>query len=206
MTASHEPEFGKPSDPLVGVSSAVAAEALAVGNEGTAAVERVRPAAEAFDRFYAREFPQMVNIAYAVSGSRMAAEDLAQEAMVAAYRRWDEVQLLDRPGAWVRRVVLNRAASAYHRRRAEARALLRLAPLRGAPPAPMGEGAAEFWVAVRSLPHRQAQAVALHYLEDSPISEIAAVMGCAESTVKVHLHRGRQALAAHLALRSRDDA
>ena len=58
----------------------------------------------------------MVNIAYAVSGSRMAAEDLAQEAMLVAYRRWDEVASLERPGAWVRRVVLNRAASLFRRR------------------------------------------------------------------------------------------
>lgn len=155
-------------------------------------------ALEAFDRFYAREFPKMVTIAYAVSGSRMAAEDLAQEAMIAAYRGWSEVGALERPGAWVRRVVLNRAASAYQRRKAEARALLRLAPLRGEPPAALGEEAGEFWHAVRRLPKRQAQAVALHYLEEASVAEIAEVMGCAESTVKVHLHRGRLALAERL--------
>jgi RNA polymerase sigma factor (sigma-70 family) len=155
-------------------------------------------ALEAFDRFYAREFPKMVTIAYAVSGSRMAAEDLAQEAMIAAYRGWSEVGALERPGAWVRRVVLNRAASAYQRRKAEARALLRLAPLRGEPPAALSEEAGEFWHAVRRLPKRQAQAVALHYLEEATVAEIAEVMGCTESTVKVHLHRGRLALAERL--------
>ena len=58
--------------------------------------------------------------------------------------------------------------------------------------------AAEFWRAVRRLPKHQAQAVALYYLEDAPVAEIAEAMGCAESTVKVHLHRGRQALAKRL--------
>ncbi len=153
---------------------------------------------EAFDRFYAREFPKMVSVAFALSGSRMAAEDLAQEAMVVAYRRWPEVGVLDRPGAWARRVVLNLAASAYQRRKAEARALLRLAPLRGEPPALLSDEAGQFWHAVRRLPKRQAQAVTLHYLEDAPVAEIAAIMDCAENTVKVHLHRGRQALAARL--------
>lgn len=52
-----------------------------------------------------------------------------------------------------------------------------------------------FWAALRSLPDRQAQAVALHYLEDLPVSEIARVLDIAEGTVKVHLHRGRLALA-----------
>ena len=153
---------------------------------------------EPFDRFYAREFPKMVTIAYALSGGRMAAEDLAQEAMIAAYRRWPEVGALERPGGWARRVVLNLAASAYHRRKAEARALLRLAPLRGEPPAELSAESREFWQAVRRLPKRQAQAVALHYLEGAPVAEIAAIMECAENTVKVHLHRGRQALAAWL--------
>ena len=48
---------------------------------------------------------------------------------------------------------------------------------------------------MRALPARQAQAVALHYLEDRSLAEIARILGCAEGTVKAHLHRGRRALA-----------
>ncbi len=155
---------------------------------------------EPFDAFYRREFPRMVDIAYATSGSRLAAEDLAQEAMLAAHRRWDEIARLDRPGAWVRRVVLNKAASLYQRRRAEVRALTRLAPLRGAPPASLPAEAKEFWDEVRRLPRRQAQAVTLHYLDGLSVAEAAHVMECAENTVKVHLHRGRQELARRLRL------
>lgn len=174
------------------------ATALAwAGRAVTDAIPVVR-GLEPFDRFYAREFPKMVSIAFALSGGRLAAEDLAQEAMIAAYRRWPEVGVLERPGGWVRRVVLNLAASAYQRRKAEARALLRLAPLRGERPAELSAESYEFWQAVRRLPKRQAQAVALHYLEDAPVAEIAAIMDCAENTVKVHLHRGREALAAWL--------
>ena len=148
-----------------------------------------------FDDFYANEFPKMVAIAYARSGSRMAAEDLAQDAMVAAFRRWSEVRSLERPGGWVRRVLLNRAASAFHRTKAEAKALIRLAPLRGEPPAPLSEETAEFWGAVRDLSKRQGDALILHYLEGLSVREIAGILECSESTVKVHLHRGRAALA-----------
>ncbi|HEX5630968.1 MAG TPA: sigma factor, partial [Acidimicrobiia bacterium] len=118
-----------------------------------------------FDEFYTIEFPKLVAIAHARSGSRMAAEDLAQDAMIAALRRWSEVGALERPGGWVRRVVLNRAASAFHRRKAEARALIRLAPLRGETSAALSAESAEFWASVRSLSKRQGDALILHYLE-----------------------------------------
>jgi RNA polymerase sigma factor (sigma-70 family) len=52
-----------------------------------------------------------------------------------------------------------------------------------------------FWDAVRALPPRQAQCIALHYLEDRSVADIASVLGVAEPTVRVHLHHGRSALA-----------
>jgi RNA polymerase sigma-70 factor (ECF subfamily) len=95
----------------------------------------------------------------------------------------------------VRRVAVNRAVSGARRRAAEARTLVRLAGRRRLPD-PLPEDAEAFWRAVRRLPARQAQAIALHYLEDRSVKDIAAVLECAEATVKVHLHRGRRALAA----------
>jgi RNA polymerase sigma-70 factor (ECF subfamily) len=55
-----------------------------------------------------------------------------------------------------------------------------------------------FWAEVRRLPRRQAQAVALHYIYDLGVAEIASTLGCAEGTVKVHLSRGRAALGSRL--------
>ena len=55
-----------------------------------------------------------------------------------------------------------------------------------------------FWDQVRHLPRRQAQAVALRYLYDMQIVEIAQTLGCSEGSVKVHLSRARQTLAARL--------
>jgi RNA polymerase sigma-70 factor (ECF subfamily) len=53
---------------------------------------------------------------------------------------------------------------------------------------------------VRSLPKRQRQVVALHYLEDLPVTRIAEIIDVAEGTVKAHLHAARAALAAKLDL------
>ncbi len=55
-----------------------------------------------------------------------------------------------------------------------------------------------FWEAVRDLPKRQAQCVALRYLEDRSIADIATVLGIAETTVRGYLHDGRAALAVSL--------
>jgi RNA polymerase sigma-70 factor (ECF subfamily) len=63
---------------------------------------------------------------------------------------------------------------------------------------------AEFWAAVRSLPRRQAQVVALRYLEDRSVAEIAEILGTATGTVKKHLHDGRQAVAHRLRLEEDD--
>ena len=51
---------------------------------------------------------------------------------------------------------------------------------------------------MRKLPTRQAQCIALHYLEDMAIADVADVLDCSPNTVKVHLHKARQTLAERL--------
>ena len=150
---------------------------------------------EGFDTFYRRELPALVAFARSLSGSA-SADDIAQEAMLAAYRRWDAVSRMDVPAAWVRRVCANRSVSTLRRRSVEARGLLRLVQHdRGEP---LREEYEEFWSEVRRLPRRQAQVIALHYVYDLGVAEIAQTLGCAEGTVKSHLFRARAALAGRL--------
>jgi RNA polymerase sigma-70 factor (ECF subfamily) len=146
------------------------------------------------DGLYRRDLRAVVALAYALSGSRSAAEELAQEAFLEAHRAWDRISEYDDPGAWVRRVVANRAVSRVRRRVAEARAMARLAGRRELP-AELAPADEEFWRAVRALSERQAQIVALHYLEDRSVADIGVLLDISPQTVKVHLHRGRQALA-----------
>ena len=72
--------------------------------------------AEGFDACYRREWSGLVALGWSLTGSWAAAEELAQDAFADAYRRWDHVGGLDRPGAWLRRAVVNRSAS-HHRHR-----------------------------------------------------------------------------------------
>ena len=156
------------------------------------------PLRSSFEAFYLREFPAMVTLAYAVSRSRMAAEDLAQEAMIRANRNWDRISTYDKPGAWVRRVTYNLAVSALRRTAAEVRARVRLGDDRPPLPEP-DEGPDErLWDAVRKLPARQRAAVVLYYVEERSMREISDVLGCSEATAKAHVAKARRALAAAL--------
>ena len=142
----------------------------------------------------------MVQLVYALSGSRMAAEDIAQEAFLRAYRDWERVGSYEHQAAWVRRVATNLATSGLRRRLLEARALARLAGRREPALEPLPAEEADFGRALRALPRRQAQAVALFYVEDLSVQQIAVVLDCAEGTVKAHLAKARHSLAKRLQL------
>ncbi|MCP4968594.1 MAG: SigE family RNA polymerase sigma factor [bacterium] len=139
----------------------------------------------------------MIGLAYALSGSRSAAEDLAQEGFLAAHNAWDRVSMYEKPEAWVRRVVANKSVSMFRRKMREAKAIAQMKPESSYLPRIAAEDDV-FWKAVRGLPKRQSQAIALHYLEDLSVAEIAEILECAEGTVKVHLHKGRKRLADRL--------
>ena len=100
----------------------------------------------------------------------------------------------------MRRVAANLATSTVRRRLIEARALARFWARAEPSLVELPASQADFWRAVRSLPRRQAQVVALHYLEDLSVMEVARVLGCAEGTVKAQLHNGRETLARRLTL------
>lgn len=161
---------------------------------------------ESFESFYREEFKSVVGLAFALSGSRLGAEDLAQEAFIKAHERWNRISKYDKPGAWVRRIVANLAISGFRRRSAEKKALSRLAGRRQESIPELEPEDEEFWQMVRDLPRRQAQATALFYIEDRSVAEIAEILECSTSTAKVHLHRGRQALGAKLGLEVGDDS
>ncbi len=148
-----------------------------------------------FDEFFLREQPKMVALALALTGDADTARDVAQDALVSAYRTWDHVSGLDRPGAWVRRVTINSAISWQRRRCSERRAVARLTVASVDPPLEPDE---RFWTAVRALPRRQRAATVLFYVEDRSIADIAEILEIADGTVKATLAKARRNLARSL--------
>lgn len=152
------------------------------------------PAPPLFEDFYAATAKRTLALAYALTGSWGDAEDLVQDAFVAAHRQWGAVSAYDAPAAWVRRLVMNRAVSRWRRLRNEATTLVRLGTRQGlaAPDVPADD---EFWAAIRRLPPQQARAAALFYVEDLSVEQIAQHLQCSTGSVKTHLSRARTALA-----------
>ncbi len=185
-----------------GAAAAAVEPSVEANSESLTAIEpSVEPCNESlsFDDFYKREHRHVLGLAFVLTGNQWVAEDTAQEAFTAAFRHWHSIVAYDSPGAWVRRVTCNRAASALRRRVREAKALIRLAG-RTQTHIELDEGDEAFWQAVRRLPARQAQAVALYYMEDYSVREISEILDCSEGTVKTHLSRARDAVARQLRL------
>jgi RNA polymerase sigma factor (sigma-70 family) len=152
--------------------------------------------AASFERLYRRELAPLIALATTMTGNRDVGADLAHEALARAYRDWRTVGALDRPGAWVRRVLINLTIDAHRRQMRETLAMSRLDP----EPVMVGGEASDaaFWAAVRALPERQRAAVVLYYVEDLGVAEIADILRVAVGTVKTSLFMARQSLAANL--------
>ena len=161
------------------------------------------PMPERFEVFHLREYPKVVELLHGLLGSRLVAEELAQETFLVAYRDWDRISRLDNPRAWVRKVAINQRSlflRAYNRQQTREReAVARDEEDR----IKLADDHAEVWQAVQTLPPLQAQVIALHYYEDYSVAQVAAALGRAPGTIKAQLHHGRRKLARLLATDAR---
>lgn len=151
-----------------------------------------------FDEFYRAEYRSVLGLSIVLGGSRPAAEEITQDAFLAAFKNWDKISRYDKPEAWVKRVVANRSVSRVRKLTAEAKALIRHGRPTDAAPDTAAMVDVDLWNAVRRLPHRQAQAIALTYICDLARKDVAEILGCSPETVKTHLERGRATLARRL--------
>lgn len=78
-----------------------------------------------FEEFMRREHRRVMGLLYAMTGDWHAAEDLTQDAFAEAARRWPQVSSLNRPGAWLCRVAINKLHRWRRRRGLEESAIER---------------------------------------------------------------------------------
>lgn len=149
----------------------------------------------AFDDVFRAHYARLVRALTAACGDATVAEDAVQEAFVKAHVRWSRVCRYEDPVGWVRHVALNHMRDHLRRAGRGRRVVERLAGRREAhtqiePPADPTSPLA----VLAALPPQQRTAMALHYVEDLPVAEIAAAMGLSDGAVKFHLHQGRKRL------------
>lgn len=147
-----------------------------------------------FDEFFRVEYPKLLALGRALAPS--AAHDLAQESLIRACRNWSAVVDYDIPGAWVRRVMLRLVADHHRSRRRRERMVERLSATSSTDrPEDITVDDERWFDAVRGLPARQASVVALHYIDQLSVAEVAHVLEIAPGTVKSSLSRARARLA-----------
>jgi len=139
-----------------------------------------------YTAFFRNEFPGVLRTITLVLRDQPRAEEVTQDAFLKLLQDWPKISRYERPGAWVRRVAVRLAMRSIRRDRLWAR--VREGFLPSTPPR-----SSRFDVdgAIRRLPASQRAAIVLHYYEDRPLAEVALILGCAEPTARVHLHRGR---------------
>jgi RNA polymerase sigma-70 factor (ECF subfamily) len=157
-----------------------------------------------FEWFYRSEYAAMVRLAFVLTGRRDVAEELVQDAFAVCFQRWGTVSGYANAGTWMRRVVTNRCVSSGRRHLTELRLVARLRSER--PPIPaMSDRSDRLWSVLRGLPKRQAQVLALVFVDDLSVDAVAGTLGIGSETVRTHLRRGRAALAAGLSEVSDDE-
>jgi RNA polymerase sigma-70 factor (ECF subfamily) len=128
-------------------------------------------------------------ISLAILGDEADARDAAQETFVAAWRQLPRLREPARFDAWLQRIAVN-AARMTHR----ARARRRVREIHVRPPSAEPSDSGALAAALDRLPVEQRSLLALHYLEDRSIEEIAAILGIPAGTVKSRLFTARRAL------------
>ena len=148
---------------------------------------------EDFERVFRSSYRSVLQTSCLVLHDRGRAEEVTQDAFARLYEHWSRAVRIDHPTAWVRKVAVRDAIRRAQRER--------MVPVVGTVDRESRVDQPrdiDLLRAVAALPPQQRAAVALHYLEDLPVDEVAGLMEVAPATVRQHLFRARRHLAALL--------
>jgi RNA polymerase sigma-70 factor (sigma-E family) len=149
----------------------------------------------AVEQLYAAHWRQLVRLSVLLVRDLGTAEEVVQDSFVALHDRWSRLRDPERALAYLRQTVVNRSRSVLRHRKVEAKH----APVPGVAAA-ADDGALAHarrdavLDAMRQLPDRQREVVALRYYLDLSEADIAETLGISRGAVKSHSSRGLAAL------------
>jgi RNA polymerase sigma-70 factor (ECF subfamily) len=152
-----------------------------------------------FAEFFQASWEPCLRAVVAVAGARPQAEDQVAEAFARAWGSWRKVRQHPAPQAWVVRTALNTGTSWWRRRNRE----LPLADHDLTAPARLNEGPdgsldggldGTLLTAIRRLPQRQREVIALRIFLDLDTATMSRELGIEAGTVRMHLSRAVAAL------------
>lgn len=148
---------------------------------------------------YVRHAAGAIRLAYMLTGDRLLAEDLVQDAFVKLAGRLVHLRDPDAFDPYLRRTVVNLANSYFRRKRLERAYLRRSAaerPTYG--DAPDADRRGDLWEDLQRLPARQRTAIVLRIYEDLSENRVAEILGCRPGTVRSLVSRGLAELRIHV--------
>ena len=142
-----------------------------------------------FTEFYAGSKDRCLRAAIAYGMAPDRAEEAVAEAFARAWSRWPRVRSVDSPRAWIVRTAINADISWWRKRRRET----------AVPETPEqlprdDSSFDDLLEAVRRLPPRQRQVVALRYFLDLDAETTGHELGIARGTVSATLHQALKTL------------
>ncbi|GGQ77221.1 SigE family RNA polymerase sigma factor [Couchioplanes azureus] len=157
-----------------------------------------------FDAFVVARGHALLRFAHVLCGDSHLAEDLVQEVLARAHRRWDRIEAMTLPEAYVRKAVVREFLSWRRRRSSTERTMAELPdrPPLTADPAHELAARDEMWTLLAGLPRAQRVVLVLRFYADMTDEEIAVTLDCAPSTVRAHASRALGRLRAALADRA----
>ncbi len=149
-----------------------------------------------FEEFVVTRGYALLRFAYLLTGDRYLAEDLTQEALVRAHRRWSHIERTS-PEPYLRKAIVRQYLS-WRRRRSNTELVIADLPERPDPSRDTDHVVErdEMWRVLRTLPRAQRAVLVLRYYEDLTDADIAEILRCSESTVRVHAFKAFKRLRA----------
>jgi RNA polymerase sigma-70 factor, ECF subfamily len=168
---------------------------------------------DAFAELQRRYQAKVYRLCCVLLRDRAQAEDAAQESLVRIWRALPRYDGRASLSTWIYTITRNRCLTAIQRRRdlasldEESKGAVERELLEEQPPeAEDTQAQALLRELVEALPERYRRVLTLFYYEDRSVSEVGAMLGMAEGTVKTHLFRARALLAEQLKRRGLHDA